>query len=229
MLTEGQLLRSERPSADGSRISGITWRTTGSCHVLSVSFASDDGAPATTAPTLTARLLRSEGVLRVETAATSSVVVDQKVEEGTVDRLYVPEAPDGTRFIDFVVNGPVLARAHILTSPARLEVEVEPGGPPMGRPLITDSLVIVEPGSAAVMSPILEVSGYASGPSISLVLSVSMGAARVEETTFEVPTGGDIWTAFSTTLQMGDRRYDNLRISRPDGTVVAGIPFSSPG
>ncbi len=228
MLTEGQLLRSERPAADGTRISGITWRATGDCHVLGISFATDDGAPATTAPTLTARLLRSEGVLRVETAATSSVVVDQKVEEGMVDRLYVPQTSEGSRFVDFVLDGPVLARAHILTSPARLEIELEPGGPPVGRPLITDSLVIVQPGSAAVMAPILDVSGYASGPSLSLVLSVSMGAAQVEETTFEVPSGSDNWTAFSTALQMGDRRYDNLRITRPDGTVVAGIPFNPP-
>lgn len=228
MVTEGQLLRSERPAADGTRISGITWRTTGNCHVLSVSFASDDGAPATTAPTVTARLLRSEGVLRVETAATSSVVADQKVEEGLVDRLFVPRTPDGTRFVDFVLDGPVLARAHILTSPARLEIEVEPGGPPVGRPLITDDLVIVQPGSAAVMAPILDVSGYASGPSISLVLSVSMGSVEVEEDTFEVPSGSGAWTAFSTALQMGERRYDNLRISRPDGTVVAGIPFNPP-
>ncbi len=226
MVSEGQLLRSEIPSADGTRIAGISWRATGNCHVLSVSFATDDGAPATTAPTLTARLLRSEGVLRVETAATSSVVVDQKVEEGMVDRIYVPETADGARFIDFVLDGPVIARAHILSSPARLEVELEPGGPPVGRPLITDSLVIVQPGSSANMAPILDISGYASGSPISLVLAVSMGAAQVDESTFDVSSRPGTWTAFATTLQMGEQRYDNLRISRPDGTVVAGIPFS---
>ena len=226
MLSEGQLIRTDRSGADGTRITGISWRTTGQCQVVSITFATEDGAPATTVPSLDARLLRSEGVLRIATDATSSVIANQQVEEGLIDQLFVPVTSEGTRFIDLVLNGPLLARARVLSSPARLEIEIQPGGQAVGRPLIADSIVIVEPRSDAVATPTIDVTGYVSGPAVSLNLSVSLGSAIVKELPVELGASPGIWTAFDIQVQMENIRYDNLRITRPDGTVVAGMPFS---
>src|SRR5690606_6508421 len=119
MLADGGLADFDPPSSDSTRIAGINWRTSGVCQLFTISFATEDGAPATTPPALSARLLRGAGVLRVETAATSSVVADQLVEAGAVERLFVPVAEDGTRFVDLVLAEPVVARARLQTSPAR--------------------------------------------------------------------------------------------------------------
>ncbi|HSJ34521.1 MAG TPA: hypothetical protein VLB85_05660 [Acidimicrobiia bacterium] len=227
MLADGQLLRFDRPTSDGTRITGVSWRTSGNCQLVSVSFATADGAPATTPPTVTARLLRAAGVLRIETAATEAVVVDQLVEEGQVERLFVPADQEGFRFVDLVLNGPTVARARVQTSPARLEVELEPGGPAeIGSPLITPQLVIVEPGSAAAMEPVLDVSGYSTGELEGLQIAVLDQGETVAESPLDLETSPFLWRAFDFVLPMGDSAYDNLRLLDESGSVIAGIPFS---
>src|SRR5690606_26985132 len=129
MLADGGLADFDPPSSDATRIAGIGWRASGDCQLFTISFATEDGAPATTPPALSARLLRTAGVLRVETSATNSVVADQLVESGPVERIFVPVTEEGTRFVDLVLGGPVVARARLQTSPARVEIELQPGGP----------------------------------------------------------------------------------------------------
>lgn len=227
MLADGQLLRFERPTSDGTRITGISWRTSGRCQLFSVSFATADGAPATTPPTVTARLLRAAGVLRIETAATEAVVIDQLVEEGQVQRLFVPVDEEGFRFVDLVLTGPTVARARVQTSPARLEIELEPGGPEeIGSPLVTPQLVIVEPGSAAAMEPILDVSGYSTGELEGLQIAVLDEGVTVAESPLELEPSPGQWRSFHLVLPMGDSTYDDLRLLDETGSVIAGIPFT---
>lgn len=227
MLADGQLLRFDRPTSDGTRITGVSWRTSGNCQLVSVSFATADGAPATTPPTVSARLLRAAGVLRIETAATEAVVVDQLVEEGQVEQLFVPADQEGFRFVDLILNGPTVARARVQTSPARLEVELEPGGPAeIGSPLITPQLVIVEPGSAAAMVPVLDVSGYSTGELEGLQIAVLNQGETVADSPLDLETSPRLWRSFHLVLPMGDSPYDNLRLLDESGSVIAGIPFS---
>lgn len=227
MLADGRLLRFERPTSDGTRIAGISWRTEGECHQVSLSFATEDGAPATTPPTITARLLREAGVLRIETEATTSVIVDQLVEEGLVERLFVPIDQNGFRFVDLVLSGPVVARAKVLTSPARLELEMQSGGPEeIGSPLMTSGLVVVEPGSAAAVEPILDITGYSTGELESLQITVLNGDTTVAESVLELEPSPGVWLAFHQIVPMGDSPYDSLRLTNTEGSVIAGIPFN---
>lgn len=227
MVADGRLIDFDRPNTDATRIAGITWRTTGTCQVVSVSFATDVGAPATTPPTMTVRLLRSAGILRISTTASSSVIVDQLVEEGQVEQLFVPVDVDGNRFIDLVLNGPTVARARVLTSPARLELELQPGGPQeIGRPLMSTELVVVEPGSSAVAEPILDVSGYSTGDLEQVNLSVLFEETTVAESVLTLESNPRVWTEFTLAIPVGERPYDSLRVSTEDDSVVAGIPFT---
>lgn len=225
MLADGRLLGFDRPDSDGTRIAGITWQSTGQCQVLTVTFATDDGAPATTPPSIDARLLRNAGVLRIDTASTGSVVVDQLVEEGSVERLFVPVDEDDFRFIDLVLSEPAVARARVLTSPARLEIELEPGGPDVGRPLISPRVVLVEPGSAAVAESVLDIAGYSTGEIESLDLAVLRNDEEVDETTLELEPNPTMWREFRFAFQVGEN-YDTLRVTNEDGSVIAAIPLS---
>lgn len=227
MLTDGQLLAWERPTADAARVAEIGWRLAGDCQVLTVSFATGDGAPATTPPTLSASLLRSAGVLRIESAASSSVVTDQLVEHGLVERIFVPVDADGNRFIDLVLNAPVVGRARLLTSPARLELELQSGGPEdLGSPLVTDEIVLVEPALGATVEPVIDVTGYSIGTAAGLNVSVLMAGTAIEEANVELVSQPGVWTAFSLTIPVGDRPYDRLQVETPDGSILAGIPFT---
>lgn len=227
MLTDGQLVQWERPEADGTRIAGVSWRMAGECQVVTLSFATDDGAPATTPPTISARIMRSAGIVRIETTTTSSVVVDQLVEQGAVRRMFVPTDTDGNRFVDLVLDAPVVGRARLLTSPARLEIEMQPGGPPdLGSPLVTNDFVLVEPGVGATVSPVIDVSGYIRGEAEALTVAVLRFGLVVTESSIEPAGQPGVWTGFAETVPMGDEPYDMLQVLRPDGSVLAGIPFS---
>lgn len=225
MLADGRLLEFDRANSDGTRIAGITWQSTGDCQLLTVTFATEDGAPATTPPSLDTRLLRNAGVLRIDTAATASVVVDQLVEDGSVERLFVPVDEDEFRFIDLVLSQPAVARARVLTSPARLELELQPGGPEVGRPLISPQVVVVEPGSAAVAESVLDISGYSIGEIESLDLAILRDDEEVAETTLELESEATIWQEFQFPFQVGES-YDTLRVTNEDGSVIAAIPLS---
>ncbi len=227
MVNDGRLLLVERPGADGRRIGEIAWTEESGCHTVTIHFETEDGAPATTPPTLSVRLLRTAGVLRVETEATSSVVVDQLVESGVVGAVFVPRTAEGTRFVDLTLTEAVVARASSLFSPARLQIEIQPGGSlDMGSPLLTGDVVVVEPGSAAEAGPVLDISGYTFGSLTAVELSVLAGTEVVETLTLDLEAGDSTWVAFATSIQMGAQFYDSLRLDRPDGTPIAGIPFT---
>lgn len=227
MLSDGQLMQWERPEADGARIAAVTWRTAGECQVVTLSFASDDGAPATTPPTMTARLVRDTGILRIDTAATESVVVAQLVESGLIQELYVPVTAQGTRFVDLVLAGPVVGRARLLTSPARLEIELQPGGPPeMGSPLITRDLVLVQPGRGATVSPVIDISGYSADSAEAITFLVRRFGLDVTSASLELEPQPGLWTSFSTVVQVGEEPYDSLQVLDDSGSVLAGIPIS---
>lgn len=226
MLADGRLLHFDRDPADGERISGIGWRMAGDCQVVTIAFSTEDGAPATTPPAVTARLIREAGILRVETAATGAVIVDQLVDEGLVDRLFVPVDPDGRRFVDLVLSEPAVARARVFTSPARLEIELQPGGGEFGRPLIGPRLVLVEPGSNPDPLPILDVTGYVWEGIDSIQVTVTRGGLVVTSTVFELSTTPRLWSGFHVILPMGDEAYDTMEIATGDGAFIAAIPFN---
>lgn len=227
MVADGRLLQFDRPNADATRIAGVTWRTSGDCLSVTVTFSTDDGAPATTPPPLTARVLRSAGVLRIDTEATSSVVVDQLLEEDLVERLFVPVDAEEFRFVDLVLNEPVVARAQALTSPARLEIELQAGGPEeIGSPLVSSELVVIEPVSSADAEPILDIAGYSTGQLETITMTVLRGETVLTELEVPLEPEPNLWKAFNVTLPVGDAPYDNLRITTDDESVVAGIPFT---
>lgn len=229
MVSDGRLAGADRPGADGATIGTLGWRSSGECETVTISFATADGAPATTPPSLVARIQRDAGILRVETEATSSLIVDQLVESPLVGAVFVPTTDEGTRFVDLTLTEPVIGRARILTSPARLEIDLQPGGTPdLGSPLVTQDLVIVEPPARAGESPIVDVSGYAFGPEQEITLEVVLGNDVIESTTLVVGGEEGRWAALDTAIQVGNRPYDGLRISGPDGDTIAGIPFTEP-
>jgi hypothetical protein len=226
MVSDGRLIDSERPGADARTIGGITWRRSGECHTITISFTTQDGAPATTPPTVTARILRDVGILRVDTEATSSLIIDQAVENGIVGSLWVPESGEGTRFIDMTLTEPVMGRARVLTSPARLEIELQTGGTPdLGSPLVTETLVVVEPAAGLNEGSVIDVSGYALGPPTEVAFEATLGDEVVESQELTVGAETPLWTQFETTLEMGTDAFDGLRLSGEDGTI-AGIPFN---
>ena len=226
MVSDGRLIDAERPGADARTIGGITWRRSGECHTITISFTTEDGAPATTPPTVTARMLRDVGILRVETEATSSLIIDQAVENGIVGSLWVPQSEEGTRFIDMTLTEPVMGRARILTSPARLEIELQSGGSPdLGSPLVTETLVVVEPAAGPNEGSVIDVSGYALGPPAEVAFEATLGDEVVESHELIVGDDTPLWTEFRTTLELGSDPYDGLRLSGQDGTI-AGIPFN---
>lgn len=226
MVADGRLLETQTFSADAARISGITWASVDGCHTVTITFTTEDGAPATTPPSFVARLLRDTGVLRIETGATDSVVADQVVEHGPIDRLFVPVDDAGLRFIDLVLDRPVVARASLLSSPARVEIEIHEGGPnDMGKPLIDRRVVIVAPGPGSQSGTVLDVAGYTSGDATTLTFDVLSNQTVITSQDLEIEPAPRQWRAFAVSIQVGSS-YNGLQIRDAGGTVIAGIPLN---
>lgn len=164
-FTEGGLVDEfDNTGSDSTTIGLIRWQADASCETFQVGFETAEGAPATTPPSVTAQFIDDIGVLRIATSAVDTVITDQLVETALVNRLYVVRALDGGMFIDLHLAAPTQARIDLTSSPARLEVVLQPGILPYSaQPVTAESIVLTFPTDEATIPTTLSVEGYARG------------------------------------------------------------------
>ena len=83
-IEDGELLDSSEPSSDAEQISAIGWVGDQACEVFTIEFTTDQGAPATTPPSVEAVFLREVGILRVSIDVEMTSITDQLAETGLV-------------------------------------------------------------------------------------------------------------------------------------------------
>lgn len=160
MVAEGSLGTISQTSSDAEQIAAPTWVTNENCENFTIDFATAEGAPATTPPTVSGEFLREVGVLRIEIDLEVTAVADQIVESALVDRLFVVRKADATLFIDLHLSNPALARFSVESSPARLLVQLEAGGDPYpANPAVAQNIVLISPTEGPVENPVV-LTGY---------------------------------------------------------------------
>lgn len=165
VFTEGGLIDEfDNTGSDSTTIGLIRWREEDGCETFEMEFETAEGAPATTPPSVTAEFLDDLGVLRVSTSAVETVITDQLVETALVKRLYVVRALGGGMFVDLHLAAPAQARLDLTSSPARLELQIQPGILAYSRqPVIADMIVLTSPTDDATVPTTLTIEGYARG------------------------------------------------------------------
>lgn len=147
--------------SDSRNLGRISWDRNERCETFHFEFTTSEGAPATTPPEVSVDHLASFQVIRVNLGIETTVVTEQLVETGLVDRLYVVRSLSGNMFLDLHLAAPVAARASVTSSPARLSLELRPGFVPfMGTSTVGEDLVLTSPSQNEVDGNI-QLLGYA--------------------------------------------------------------------
>ena len=158
----GGIANAEEDASDATSLGQLSWDATDQCETFQLEFVTNEGAPATTVPTVRVDHLESFQVLRVRLDIQGTVITDQLVETPLVDRLYVVRALDGGMFVDLHLNEPAAARVRIQSSPARLSIDLRPGLVDfVGGAAIDELVVVVSPSEGQAIDPFTQIMGYA--------------------------------------------------------------------
>ncbi|HEY6627903.1 MAG TPA: Gmad2 immunoglobulin-like domain-containing protein [Acidimicrobiia bacterium] len=203
-LESGQVVRIDQPSTDASILGLISWDVTGGCERFRLDFETNEGAPATTPPSVAVEFLDSGQILRIHLDLDRTVLTDQLVETPLVDRLYVVRSLDGGLFVDLHLAGPSQARAEVRNSPSGLTVELQMGIQPLtGAVTIADQVVVVEPSPGAETGTNFEVSGYArtfEGTVVVIANPAGVGTGGGNST--QAADWAETWGEFQTTIEV---------------------------
>ncbi|MDP8959071.1 MAG: Gmad2 immunoglobulin-like domain-containing protein [Actinomycetota bacterium] len=190
---------------DAGRVAALRWAGHEGCERLVVELATADGAPATAGGLVEAEILRDLGVVRLRLAdlVAATAVADSAFDGTLATRAFVVRSLDGQLFVDLHLGSAALARAIALRSPARVVVDLRPGGselPPA--PPSSDLVVVLAPRGGRASFP-MDVYGYARTFEANVIARVRQDGKLEHE---EFTTAADwvnTWGQFTLTLQEG--------------------------
>ena len=187
-VEDGTIASFDQDQSDSSVIGQISWRADEACETFTFSFVTSEGAPATTPPTVTAAYVEGVPVIRVTV---------ELVETGLIDRLYVVRSLEGGSFIDLHLAAPAQARIHVDGSPARVTLDLQPGI--VEYPIAataSDIVVLVTPLDTGVVTPTIEVTGYARTFESNVMIIATAGDQLVAEINTTAAGGLETWGEF---------------------------------
>jgi hypothetical protein len=200
-LEDGQLIDASEPSSDAEQISALGWIGDQACEVFTIEFTTDQGAPATTPPSVTAVFLRGVGILRVAMDVEMTAITDQLTETALVRQAFVPRSLDRTLFVDLHLSGPALATVTTSSSPARVIISLEPGGSDYGgTPAIAANVVLVTPIEGPVEVPVV-VNGYSRNFEANTIGRIVQGADVLAEGFTTAADWTETWGEFDLVLE----------------------------
>ncbi|HSK05880.1 MAG TPA: Gmad2 immunoglobulin-like domain-containing protein [Acidimicrobiia bacterium] len=201
----GRVMRVDQPTSDTNSVGLISWMAVDGCEQFTFRFETNEGAPATTPPTIVADFSESRQVLRLWTSAQSSVVTDQLVETPLVDRMFVVRGLAGGIYVDLHLESPAQARAEVSNSPAHLTVYLEPGIDPFDSTAVYGQTVVVTApavGAEAVAGIPVDVTGYARTMEANVLIGATVDGQLVAETTATAADSTETWGEFSAPIQL---------------------------
>jgi hypothetical protein len=213
---DGALAVAGAAPGDAREVSGLRWEAHDGCERFVIDLAGADGSPAGGPGRVEAELIRDLGVVRVSLLDVEQVRADatDTRPDGTLIRAgYVVRSPEGGHlFVDLHLGQPSEAHVLMLQDPARVVIDLRPGGAQLPEPAPSGQRVLVlapRPGTASYP---LRVSGYARTFEANVVARVERAGAEPVET-FTTSTGWvDAWGYYSLVLDAG-----------PTGAVVLHV------
>jgi hypothetical protein len=224
-VADGALRVAGAGPGNAREVSGLRWEAHDGCERFVIDLADGGGGPAAGVGSVDVELIRDRGVIRVslrDVEQVSTDATDTRTDGALLRAAYVVRSPEGGHmFVDLHLGQPAEAHALLLQDPARVVIDVRPGGAPLAERAPAETRVVVlEPGPGTVSYP-LRVSGYARTFEANVVARIEQaGAAPVE--TFTTSTGWvDAWGYYSLVIDAGPTGSIVLHVgeySAKDGT-----------
>ncbi len=221
MTETGRVLDVAQPSTDAESIGTITWDAQPGCETFTIELVTDQGAPATTPPSVTIELIRELSILRVHLALDATAVTDQLVETGLVGRYFVVRKEDRSLFVDFHLTAPARVRASLVNGPASVVIELEPGGSSFeGAPAIGDLVVLTSPQPGPSPVPVV-IEGYGRPFEATVVYRFRREDVVILQGTTNATDYSETWGSFAATADPGTNGALQLfvgQLSAEDGS-----------
>jgi hypothetical protein len=182
-VTDGVVAALGREAGDATVLTDVLVFPDVGCERITLGFATDGGAPASSLGRIDVRLLPDIGVVRVALPeeVTAAAITDGLVETEMVDAFYVVRADDHTLFVDLHLAEGAEARAGFAAAPVRLVLDLRPGEAPLvSQPTRGFLAVVLEPGPGEARYP-LRVTGYARPFEASLTWRLYQEEQVIEE------------------------------------------------
>lgn len=211
---EGSLLNRDSIPADATAVHALRYGVHPNCERLVLDFANADGAAAQVLGQANVAFHRHLGIVRVHLPLefAQTALPDEAIQlypEGNhVRAAYTVFSEDDARgpFVDIHVAEPVVARAFVLESPARLVVDIRPGGGPLGEGAhggVDDNIVVVTPGEQVQLDYPIDITGYSRTFEANVVARLYQDGAMVAESITTASSWLESWGEFSTAIDAG--------------------------
>jgi hypothetical protein len=208
---------------DAKKTASITLASSGDCRRLTLAFLGNEGAPATESGKLTGALDRANGLVRfpLPPSVTEVGQADTVFQDPLVAAVYVVHGLQSQFFVDVHLAHPAMASAHALDGPARLFVDLAPGGGavPSGAPR-APNVVVIEPRSGAASYPLV-VRGYARTFEANVIARIAQGDSIRLTSHATAADWSMTWGEFEMTIASGPSGSVQLFVgedSAKDGT-----------
>lgn len=227
-LSDGPLGLLGSEEGDAGQVTALAWSSQPGCERLVVELSTEEGAPATRAGLLRGEVRRDLGLVRLELAeeVADTQVADAAFEGELMGGAFVVRSEDGSLHVDVHMAAPARARVAVLSSPARVVLDLRPGGPTLpAPPTMAERVVLLTPRGGGFTYP-LDISGYARTFEANVVVRLRQGGqVRVERLT----TASDwvhTWGEFAVVLPDGPSGSLQLFVgeeSPQDGTEEGAV------
>lgn len=213
----GPIDRVTQPTSDSRALGLVSRQIFDACERFGFDFDTAEGAPATTPPTMTARFLEGERIIRITLDIDETVLTDQLIETRLVDRLYVVRALSGSMFVDLHLREKSNARITLSNSPARLTLELTPGSGEIGpAAAVSDRTVLIDPSNEGVVDESVDVAGYTRAFEANVLIVATSGDEVILEESTTAADWTETWGEFVT------------EIALPSGSVSLFVGEESP-
>jgi hypothetical protein len=224
-VADGAIETHSAAAGDARRIGELRWNAHDGCERFVIGLLSDDGTPAGRVGAVTAEVLRDLGVVRVtlrEVEVVDPAATDAVMDGALAASAYAVWSPDGRwTHVDVHLAGPAEARVSTLEDPARVVVDVRPGGGAVpGRAPRGERVVVLQPRGGSATYP-LTVTGYARTFEANVVLRLEQEGRDVMQAFTTATAWVDAWGHYSLTIPEGPRGQVVLHVgehSARDGT-----------
>jgi hypothetical protein len=203
---QGRVPMRDADGGDATRIRQLRWDRHDGCERFVIDLGSN-GEAAASVGRVQAEVLRDLGLVRVTLPGVRRVEPDatDATFDGPLARAaYAVWAPDGeSTFVDLHLARPAEVHASVLEDPARVVMDLRPGGGSLPPPAVSGPRVVVlgpRPGEASFP---LRVTGYARTFEATVVVRLEQQGREALETFTTATAWVDAWGHFDLTLPEG--------------------------
>lgn len=225
-VADGAVEVRDAEPGDAVQTGSLRWERYEGCERFVIDLRDEDGNPADRAGRVTAEVLRDLGVVRVQlhdVERGDANLADAELDGPLARGAYVVTSPDGRwKFVDVHLAEPAEAFLATLDDPARVIVDLRPGGGPVPDPVPREhQVVVLEPRPGEDVAYPLTVTGYARTFEANVVVRLERDGQDVYDD-FTTATGwADAWGHFTFTIDDGPTGPITLHVgdhSAKDGT-----------